>query len=177
MAESLFNTRYDISNFIEQPKDLIYGQNLQDYADKFGTYVSGGDVVSGKTPSLAALNSVDASKAPLVFNEKGFNDWATEQALNPDTTKSLTEDTGGFMDWMGTDSAKNAIGLGGLALSGFGAFNAYNAGKQAKKQWEAENARANEIMAMNKEKYDTYKADKSRLNASYSGGLAGSGIR
>ena len=82
---------------------------------------------------------------------------------------------GGFMGWMGTDSAKNAIGLGGLALSGFGALNTYKAGKQAKKQWEAENARANEIMAMNREKYNTYKADKAKLNAGYSG-LAASGI-
>ena len=82
---------------------------------------------------------------------------------------------GGFMGWMGTDSAKNAIGIGGLALSGFGALNTYKAGKQAKKQWEAENARANEIMAMNREKYNTYKADKAKLNAGYSG-LAASGI-
>ena len=81
---------------------------------------------------------------------------------------------GGFMGWMGTDSAKNAIGIGGLALSGFGALNTYKAGKQAKKQWEAENARANEIMAMNREKYNTYKADKAKLNAGYSG-LAASG--
>ena len=82
---------------------------------------------------------------------------------------------GGFMGWMGTDSAKNAIGIGGLALSGFGAFNTYKAGKQAKKQWEAENARANEIMAMNREKHNTYKADKAKLNTGYSG-LAASGI-
>ena len=82
---------------------------------------------------------------------------------------------GGFMGWMGTDSAKNAIGIGGLALSGFGALNTYKAGKQAKKQWEAENARANEIMAMNREKYNTYKADKAKLNTGYSG-LAASGV-
>ena len=81
---------------------------------------------------------------------------------------------GGFMDFLGTDTAKNAIGIGGLALSGFGALNTYKAGKQAKKQWEAENARANEIMAMNREKYDTYKTDKAKLNAGYSG-LAASG--
>ena len=84
---------------------------------------------------------------------------------------------GGFMDWMGTDTAKNTIGLGGLAMSGFGALNSYKAGQQAKKQWEAENARANEIMAMNREKYATYKADKEKLNSGYSGGgLAGSGV-
>ena len=82
---------------------------------------------------------------------------------------------GNAMDWMGSDAAKNAIGIGGLALSGLGAYNTYKAGKQAKKQWEAENARANEIMAMNREKYNTYKADKAKLNAGYSG-LAASGV-
>ena len=82
---------------------------------------------------------------------------------------------GGLMIFLGSDSAKNAIGIGGLALSGFGALNTYKAGKQAKKQWEAENARANEIMDMNREKYNTYKADKAKLNAGYSG-LAASGI-
>lgn len=83
---------------------------------------------------------------------------------------------GGFMGFLGSDGAKNAISIGGLAMSGLSAFNAYKAGKQAKKQWEAENARANEIMAMNREKYQTYKADKARLNSGYSGsGLAASG--
>ena len=41
--------------------------------------------------------------------------------------------------------------------------------KQAEKQWEAENDRANEIMAMNREKYNTFKADKARLNSQYAG--------
>ena len=92
-----------------------------------------------------------------------------------DSLKTATDPGGGFMNFLGTDSAKNAIGIGGLALSGFGAFNTYKAGKQAKKQWEAENARANEIMDMNREKYNTYKADKAKLNAGYSG-LAASGV-
>lgn len=97
---------------------------------------------------------------------------------NSNLSTGVKPDTGGgFMGWMGTDTAKNAIGLGGLAMSGFGALNSYKTGQQAKKQWEAENARANEIMAMNREKYATYKADKEKLNSGYSGGgLAGSGV-
>ena len=91
-----------------------------------------------------------------------------------DSLKTGADTGGGFMSFLGSDTAKNAIGIGGLALSGFGALNTYKAGKQAKKQWEAENARANEIMAMNREKYNTYKADKAKLNAGYSG-LAASG--
>lgn len=106
--------------------------------------------------------TVDANNN-LVFGSNNLN------------TGTNTSD-GGFMNFLGSDSAKNAIGGGGLALSAFGALNNYKAGKQAKKQWEAENARADEIMAMNREKYQTYKADKSRLNAGYSGsGLAASG--
>lgn len=101
-----------------------------------------------------------------------FNTWKSIMGIGDIDKGSL----GNAMDWVGSDSATNAIGIGGLALSGFGALNNYKAGKQAKKQWEAENARANEIMAMNREKYQTYKADKARLNSGYSGsGLAASG--
>ena len=39
---------------------------------------------------------------------------------------------------------------------------------QAKSQWEAENARADKILAMNTEKYNQYKADRDRLNSQYS---------
>lgn len=83
--------------------------------------------------------------------------------------KTGADTGGGFMNFLGSDSAKNAIGIGGLAMSGLGVLNTYNAGKQAKKQWEAENARANEIMAMNREKYDTYKADRERISKAYGG--------
>lgn len=100
-----------------------------------------------------------------------FNTWKGNMGIG-DVDKGMF---GNAMNWIGTDAAKNAIGIGGLALSGLGAINAYKAGKQAKKQWEAENARANEIMAMNREKYNTYKADKAKLNAGYSG-LAASGV-
>lgn len=39
----------------------------------------------------------------------------------------------------------------------------------ARDQHNRENARADEIMAMNREKYNTFKADKARLGASYGG--------
>lgn len=116
----------------------------------------------------------------------GYEDWLKGMGIDSTTYGSYTPDEqigigqsyanlqtpdtgGGLMDWMGTDSAKNSIGLGGLAMTGLGAINSYRTGQQAKKQWEAENARANEIMAMNREKYNTYKADKERLNTGYSG--------
>ena len=69
--------------------------------------------------------------------------------------------------FLGSDAMK---GVGTVAGMGFGLaniFNSMSAQRQAKKQWEAENARANELMAMNREKYNTYKADKARLNSQY----------
>ena len=124
---------------------------------------------------VATTNAYDVAipdvKAP------SFSDSAYSTELPNSVVIDNSNTGGGFMDWIGTDSAKNAIGLGGLAFTGFGAVNNYRAGQQAKKQWEAENARANEIMAMNREKYATYKADRERLSREYSGsGLASSGV-
>ena len=78
-----------------------------------------------------------------------------------------TGSTGGFMDFLGSNSMKGLGTLTGIGTDIWGISNTLKAQKQAKKQWEAENSRANEIMAMNREKYDTYKADKSRLNSQY----------
>lgn len=228
--ESMFNNRsnnfgIDIMDYIKPSTNYRLSENINDYVNATGRYTDMNGVVSGRTPSLAAINAVDHTKAPAVLSERGYNDWVTNEALtssnnrvgntkvdagasfgNPtgfsdwlgsmnidagtyanyspgeqaaiaDSYANLQKpESGGFMKFLGSDSAKNAIGIGGLALSGFGALNNYKAGKEAKKQWEAENARANEIMAMNREKYQTYKADKARLNSGYSGsGLAASG--
>lgn len=240
--ESMFNNRPNnfgivASDYVPTPTNLRLSENINDYVNATGRYTDINGVVSGRTPSLAAIDAVDYTKAPAVFSEKGYNDWAIKEALNSSNSrignnkvdtgasfgntpgvsdgvsyssvinkwtpeqwqnfgaqggtidannnlefgsnnlKTGTDTSGGgFMDFLGSDGAKNAIGIGGLALSAFGALNNYKAGKLAKKQWEAENARANEIMAMNREKYQTYKADKARLNAEYSGsGLAASG--
>lgn len=115
------------SDYIQQPIELKLGQNMNDYANTYGSYTN----IDG------AVGDTD------------------------------TDIGGGFMDWMGTDSAKNTIGLGSLGLGVFNIFNTRSAQKQAKRMWEAENARANELMAMNKEKYETYKADKAKLNSQY----------
>lgn len=71
------------------------------------------------------------------------------------------------MDFLGSDSMKGLGTIAGIGTDLWGISNTLKSQKQAKKQWEAENARANEIMAMNREKYDTYKADKTRLNSQY----------
>ena len=71
---------------------------------------------------------------------------------------------GAWDDMGGLGGVTDTIGLGfkGLAID-----NQNKALKQAEKAWEAENARANEIMAMKKEQYDTFKADKAKLNSEY----------
>lgn len=66
-----------------------------------------------------------------------------------------------------SDAFKGLGTVVGIGTDIWGMLNQKKALKQAEKQWEAENARANEIMAMNREKYNTFKADKARLNSQY----------
>ena len=76
-----------------------------------------------------------------------------------DTGLSGTFDGIGGMKGLGT--------IAGIGTDIFGIVNQNKALRQASKAWEAENARANDIMAMKKEQYDTFKADKAKLNAGY----------
>lgn len=66
-----------------------------------------------------------------------------------------------------SDSFKGLGTVVGVGSDIWGMLNQKKALKQAEKQWEAEDARANEIMAMNREKYNTFKADKAKLNSQY----------
>lgn len=84
--------------------------------------------------------------------------------LQPTTQPGLMDKT---MNFLGSKTMEGLGTIGGLGLGVFNAFEARDAKKDAKKMWEAENARANELMAINKEKYDTFKADKARLNSQY----------
>lgn len=95
---------------------------------------------------------------------------------------SIMSGLGSLFGGSGSSTGGNSSGLGSLlnsdAFKGFGTavgigtdiwgmLNQKKALKQAEKQWEAENARANRIMAINEEKYNTFKADKARLNSQY----------
>lgn len=75
----------------------------------------------------------------------------------------------GLANFLSSDSLKGAGAIAGIGSGIFNIMNSKKALKQAEKAWEAENNRANEIMAMNREKYNTYKADKARLNSQYVG--------
>ena len=102
----------------------------------------------------------DATKALGNLNDFGEYGNVKIDSNNPGIWDKTTA-------FLGSDAMK---GVGTIAGMGFGLANIFNsmrAQKQAKKQWEAENARADELMAMNKEKYNTYKADKARLNSQY----------
>lgn len=92
-----------------------------------------------------------------------FNTWKSSMGIG-DVDKGLWGKT---TDFLGSDTMKGLGTIGSLGLGAFNIMNTRDAQKQAKRMWEAENARANELMAMNKEKYETYKADKARLNSQY----------
>ena len=77
------------------------------------------------------------------------------------------DNSSGLGSLLNSDAFKGFGTAIGIGTDIWGMSNQKKALKQAERQWEAENARANEIMAMNKEKYDTYKADKARLNSQY----------
>ena len=115
--------------------------------------------------TYATFTGTDGSKI-------GLNKDAYNAAISNGSVDGLSKgfDSGnGLADFLSSDSLK---GIGTIAGIGSGIFNIMNskkALKQAERQWEAENARANEIMAMNREKYNTYKADKARLNSQYAG--------
>lgn len=169
------------SDYVPTPTSLRLSENINKYSDMFGKYTDVNGVVSGNMPSKAAFDAVDVTKAPAVFNDKGLFDWSLGEAnkiniagggsagLNSpkdigDVDKGIWDKT---TDFLGSDAMKGVGTVAGIGLGLANIFNSMSAQKQAKKQWEAENARANELMAMNREKYNTYKADKARLNSQY----------
>ena len=115
---------------------------------------------SAETIAAAGKIATDSG----LYDQDGLGDGMLSSVFGKDgylgsVNKDL-EGIGGF----------EGLGKGiGLGLDVMGIMNQRKGAKLAKQAWEAENARANEIMAMNREKYDTFKKDKAALNASYSG--------
>ena len=119
----------------------------------------------GGTGTYATFTGTDGSKIGL---DKAAYDSIISNGYVDGLSKGFDSGTG-LAGYLNSDTLK---GLGTIAGIGSGVFNIMNsksALKQAERAWEAENARANEIMAMNREKYNTYKADKARLNSQYVG--------
>ena len=116
--------------------------------------------------TYATFTGTDGSKIGL--NKDAYNAAIANGSVDG-LAKGFDSGSTGLADFLKSDSLK---GIGTIAGIGSGIFNIMNskkALKQVEKAWEAENNRANEIMAMNREKYNTYKADKARLNSQYVG--------
>ena len=115
--------------------------------------------------TYATFTGTDGSKIGL--NKDAYN---AAIANGPVDGLSTGFDSGnGLADFLSSDYLKGAGTIAGIGSGIFNIMNSKKALKQAEKAWEAENNRANEIMAMNREKYNTYKADKARLNSQYVG--------
>lgn len=116
---------------------------------KSGTYTG----TDGSVTNLTApeFNAIKAS---------GVTDGLEEGGLS-----SLLSDPNGSLSGIG--GIKGLGTIAGIGTDIFGIVNQNKALRQASKAWEAENARANDIMAMKKEQYDTFKADKAKLNSEY----------
>ena len=137
---------------MEYFKNLFGGNNSSaSNAGGLGTYAS----FKGADGSLTGLSkeAYDAaiSAGPIDGLSKGFD----------------SGNSNGLGKLFNSDSFKGLGTVVGIGTDIWGMLNQKKALKQAEKQWEAENARANEIMAMNIEKYNTFKADKARLNSQY----------
>ena len=121
----------------------------------------------GGTGTYATFTGTDGSKIGL--NQDAYNAAIANGSVDG-LSKGFDSSTGtGLANFLSSDSLKGAGTIAGIGSDIFNIMNSRKALKQAERAWEAENARANEIMAMNREKYNTYKADKARLNSQYAG--------
>ena len=117
------------------------------------------------------------TKAGTYTGTDGVSTNLTTPEFNAIKSSGVTEglEEGGLSSMLSNpNNALSGIGgikglgtIAGIGTDIFGIVNQNKALKQAKTAWNAENARANEVMAMKKEQYDTFKADKAKLNAGY----------
>ena len=140
----------------------LFGGNKGGLAYTLGNNGNGSYIASNGSNSYTYGNAADAASA---LDDLNFGIGQTGGGVG-----SSGEGFGaGLADFPSGDSLKGVGTIAGIGSGIFNIMNSKKALKQAERQWEAENARANEIMAMNREKYNTYKADKARLNSQYVG--------
>ena len=144
---------------MEYFKNLFGGGNNGGLAYTLSNNGNGSYVASNGSNSYTYGNAADAAAALDDLN------FGTSQAGST-AGDGLGSGLSGFLS---SDALKGAGTIAGIGSGIFNIMNSKKALKQAERAWEAENARANEIMAMNREKYNTYKADKARLNSQYVG--------
>lgn len=139
----------------------LFGVNKGGLAYTLGNSGNGSYVASNGSNSYTYGNAADAASA---LDDLNFGIGQTGGV------GSSGEGFGaGLANFLSSDSLKGAGAITGIGSGIFNIMNSKKALKQAEKAWEAENNRANEIMAMNREKYNTYKADKAKLNSQYVG--------
>ena len=181
-------SRYN--NSIEIPKmttidDYTRNINKDLGRDLYGTVFN---TVGNKAGDIANKSIMDMVNSGASAEEiAAAGKMATDSGLyDNDFIKTLGDDNAGLSDGIFSsifgkdgyvaDVNKSLEGVGGFSGLGtiagigtdiFGIVNQNKALRQASKAWEAENARANDIMAMKKEQYDTFKADKAKLNSEY----------
>ena len=140
----------------------LFGGNKGGLAYTLGNSGNGSYVASNGSNSYTYGNAADAASA---LDDLNFGIGQTGAGGG----RSGEGFGAGLANFLSSDSLKGAGAIAGIGSGIFNVMNSKKALKQAEKAWEAENNRANEIMAMNREKYNTYKADKARLNSQYVG--------
>ena len=140
----------------------LFGGNNGGLAYTLGNSGNGSYVASNGSNSYTYGNAVDAASA---LDDLNFGIGQTG-GVGGGSGEGFGA---GLANFLSSDYLKGAGAIAGIGSGIFNIMNSRKALKQAEKAWEAENARANEIMAMNREKYNTYKADKARLNSQYVG--------
>ena len=138
----------------------LFGGNNGGLAYTLGNNGNGSYTASNGSNSYTYGNAADAASALDDLN------FGIGQTGGGGYGEGLGSGLSGFLS---SDALKGAGAIAGIGSGIFNIMNSKKALKQAERAWEAENNRANEIMAMNREKYNTYKADKARLNSQYAG--------
>ena len=138
----------------------LFGGNKGGLAYTLGNNGNGSYTVSNGSNSYTYGNAADAASA---LDDLNFGIGQTGGGSSGEGFGA------GLANFLSSDSLKGAGAIAGIGSGIFNIINSNKALKQAEKAWEAENNRANEIMAMNREKYNTYKADKAKLNSQYVG--------
>ena len=138
----------------------LFGGNKGGLAYTLGNNGNGSYTASNGSNSYTYGNAADAASA---LDDLNFGIGQTGGGSSGEGFGA------GLANFLSSDSLKGAGAIAGIGSGIFNIMNSRKALKQAERQWEAENNRANEIMAMNREKYNTYKADKARLNSQYVG--------
>lgn len=138
----------------------LFGGNKGGLAYTLGNNGNGSYVASNGSNSYTYGNAADAASA---LDDLNFGIGQTGGGSSGEGFGA------GLANFLSSDSLKGAGAIAGIGSGIFNIINSNKALKQAEKAWEAENARANEIMSMNREKYNTYKADKAKLNSQYVG--------